>query len=359
MTEHEKDESTLPVQSAEPEIDAPEEIEEIVENKEVPKRRNNTLFNSILVIFILFLAMIGAGGYLFWQQYQIQTDAYSQQQQSFETRLEESQKQIKSLQQINDQSNSNWQKAVSDLEQLVVNSAQRLNREANRTENRWPLEEALTLARLAQQRLQLDSSASVALGLLNAADTILAGLDQAAVLPLRRQIAKDKLALETTKAADINGHYFLLEAIAGEIKELTWIAKPVTKTAIPDNASPVDGFWHGLKQIVVVTRLDVPMEAPALQSDFERWRQHQLLLIEQTQLALLAHNQPLFDAALEQTRSTLDSMVSQFSISVWQEQLAKLQNSVLNPAWPDINASVESIELYLSEQEESELEGAQ
>jgi len=101
------------------------------------------------------------------------------------------------------------------------------------------------------------------------------------------------------------------------------------------------------------------MEAPALQSDFERWRQHQLLLIEQTQLALLAHNQPLFDAALEQTRSTLDSMVSQFSISVWQEQLAKLQNSVLNPAWPDINASVESIELYLSEQEESELEGAQ
>jgi len=264
MTEHEKDESTLPVQSAEPEIDAPEEIEEIVENKEVPKRRNNTLFNSILVIFILFLAMIGAGGYLFWQQYQIQTDAYSQQQQSFETRLEESQKQIKSLQQINDQSNSNWQKAVSDLEQLVVNSAQRLNREANRTENRWPLEEALTLARLAQQRLQLDSSASVALGLLNAADTILAGLDQAAVLPLRRQIAKDKLALETTKAADINGHYFLLEAIAGEIKELTWIAKPVTKTAIPDNASPVDGFWHGLKQIVVVTRLDVPMEAPAL-----------------------------------------------------------------------------------------------
>lgn len=102
----------------------------------------------------------------------------------------------------------------------MINSAQRWNRDADRTENRWPLEEALTLTRLAEQRLQLDSSATVASGLLKAADTILANMDQAAVLPLRRQLAADMLALNSTDSADINGLYFTLEAMAEHIREL-------------------------------------------------------------------------------------------------------------------------------------------
>lgn len=248
----------------------------------------------------------------------------------------------------------NGDRLIKGWSQLVINSAQRWNRDADRTENRWPLEEALTLTRLAEQRLQLDSSATVASGLLKAADTILANMDQAAVLPLRRQLAADMLALNSTDSADINGLYFTLEAMAEHIRELHWLPKPLNQPELESDTSPAESFLQGLKNIFVVSRLDVPMEAPPLQSDFEQWRQRTLLLLEQTQLALLAHNQSLFDAALAQSSEMIESMQSQISVTPYVEQLSELKTAVLNPQWPDIHASVELIEQYLAGQEETQ-----
>jgi uroporphyrin-3 C-methyltransferase len=148
----------------------------------------------------------------------------------------------------------------------------------------------------------------------------------------------------------VNGLFFQLDAVAGEIKEWVWVPKPLTQTAIPENTDPVSGFWQSLKQVVVVTRLDVPMQAPPLQSDFERWRQHTLLLLEQTQLALLARNQSLFDTALRQTQDQLSQMVSQFEMKALQQSLAEMEIAQLNPDWPDVNASIVALEVYLAEQ---------
>jgi len=317
---------------------------------EKPPRRALLRRLAWWLLVVAVVAVVVAAGYGFWQVNQRALAAFTLQQQSLETRLEESQRHIAQLQVANQESSAAWQQAVSKLETLVIDSAQRLNRVANRNENRWPLEEALTLTRLAQQRLQLDASALVATGLLRSADEILSTLDQAAVLPLRRQLAIDLLALESVASADVNGLYFALDALAGQIKALSWVPKPSLPKALPINDTPLTGFWHSLKQIVVIQRLDVPMQAPALMNDFERWRQHQLLLIDQSQLALLARNQDLFDVALSQTRDALAQMASQFPIEVWQQQLTAMQTAVLNPQWPDLQGSRAAIEIYLSEQ---------
>ena len=317
---------------------------------ENPPRRPGLRRLAWLVLGVAVVAILAAAGYSFWHLNQRAIAAFALQQQSLETRLEESQRQIAQLQVGNRESSAAWQQAVSKLETLVIDSAQRLNRVANRNENRWPLEEALTLTRLAAQRLQLDASASVASALLRSADEILSSLDQAAVLPLRRQLAIDLLALESTESADVNGLYFALEALAGQIKALSWVPKPSLPTPLPVNETPLSGFWHSLKQIVVIQRLEVPMQAPALMNDFERWRQHQLLLIDQSQLALLARNQDLFDVALSQTRDALAQMASQFPTEVWQQQLTAMQTAVLNPQWPDLQGSRAAIEMYLAEQ---------
>jgi uroporphyrin-3 C-methyltransferase len=305
-----------------------------------------------VVVLLVAVAALLAAGYSFWQVNQSALAAFAQQQQSLEIRLEDSQRQIAQLQVDSQDSSAGWQQAGAKLETLVIDSAARLNRVANRNENRWPLEEALTLTRLAQQRLQLDASALVAKGLLRSADQILSTLDQAAVLPLRRQLAIDLLALESTPSVDVNGLYFTLDALAGQIKDLSWLPKPSLTTALPSEDTPLTGFWHSLKQIVVIQRLDVPMQAPALMDDFERWRQHQLLLIEQSQLALLARNQALYDAALSQARAALAQMASQLPTELWQQQIGELQAAVLNPQWPDLQGSRAAIELYLSEQTE-------
>jgi uroporphyrin-3 C-methyltransferase len=125
-----------------------------------------------------------------------------------------------------------------------------------------------------------------------------------------------------------------------------------TQSDIPTSANPAEGFWHSLKQIVVVTKMDVPRQALPLLTDFEQWRQRSLLLVEQTQLALLAQNQLLFDAALSQTQSTLAQMDSQFDLTTVQDNLRLMQDAVLNPQWPALNKSAEAIEQYLAEQKQ-------
>lgn len=321
-----------------------------VKPKTPRKPVNKPLLIAALLFLTLVLGIVG-GGYWLWLQVEQMKADQSAQVSALEQALSNNESRLAQLQN-RAQENSNWQQAVADLEDLVTESAQRWNRQSNRTDERWPLEEALTLTRLAQQRLQLDSSASIAIGLLKAADKVLAGQDQAAVIPLRRQLAADILALETTSAADVNGFFFSLDAIANQIRELDWVPQPTLQVEIPEDVSPLQGFWHGLKQIVVIQRLDVPMQAPALQSDFEYWRQHTLLLIEQIQLALLARNQSLYEAGLEQAATQLSVMASQFNVEVWQARLAELKAAVLNPNWPDITNSAQAIELYLSEQED-------
>lgn len=301
----------------------------------------------LLVLLILVSAMAG-GGYWGWMQLQQQLNGMNGRTQQLAQELETASARIRRFEAAGEQTDQQWRSAFDELESLVVESAQRWNAQSNRTENRWPLEEALTLTRLAAQRLQLDADATIAVRMLQAADKILSELDQAAVLPLRRQLAADILSLRSVESADINGLYFQLEAAAGQIRSLDWVPQPQSRTALPDNIDLVEGFWNSLKQVVVISRLDVPMEPVALQGDFERWRQHTLLLIEQTQLALLAGNQELFDAALQQSLGQLDVMRSQLQLAALRESLTDMTGAQLNPEWPDIDASVEALETYLA-----------
>jgi uroporphyrin-III C-methyltransferase len=361
MTENNKDNGSDNTEVIESQLtDSNAEVETATEENEIaaeatsvkPTRKRRFIWVLMLLVLVLLLAAVAGAGYWFWQDYQKQVMVLNNVQATLSEELVSARNQIQQLEQANTRTSQDWKNGVKSLQNLVVQSAQRLNREANRTDARWPLEEALTLARLAEQRLQLDAHASVAVGLLKSSDQVLAGLDQAAVLPLREQIKKDILALESTAAADINGHYFDLEAVADQVKNLKWVPTPL-QSDTPEDAKLKEGFLDGLKKIVVVSRLDEPMKAPPLLDDFEQWRQHLLLLIEQVQLALLARNQPLFDAALQQAQAHLSIMKDRYNLTASENHLKDIARAVLNPQWPDISQSVTEIEQYLSEQTES------
>ena len=307
---------------------------------------------GLLLILLLVLGALAGFGYWGWQQYEAQNTQLAElrnAQSALQQQLGAAQKQMQQVTALNSETKKEFQSKVQSVEDLMVKSAQRMNRQANRTESRWPLEEALTLTRLAAQRLQLDARANVAVGLLKSADKVLAGLDQAAVLPLRRQLASDILALQSTAAVDIHGAYFRLEAVADKVKALTWVPKP-SELELPSKVDTDGGFWSSLKNVIVVSRLDTPLQAPPVLSDFEQWRQRLLLLIEQVKLALLARNQALFDEALAQTQEQLTVMSSQFDLSAMQSSLQELNAAVLNPQWPSIDQSATLIEQYLAEQ---------
>ncbi|MDN3648374.1 uroporphyrinogen-III C-methyltransferase [Reinekea marina] len=349
---------------AEPELDTvvkeepnvgQEDLNQIDENDESPRTKSTSRFLLVVIVLvILLLGLSGFGGWWVWQQSQTQIEALDAQNKLLADQIAAAQVQITEVSNRRASYADGISNEIAKIEALVVQSAQRMNRQADQTENRWPLEEALTLTRLAQRRLFLDKNAAVSISLLKSADDILASLDAAAVLPLREQIAKDILALRNAQSIDLNGTYFHLAAIADAVRELTWLPKPALAENIEPEANLVEGFWQSIKQVVVVTRMDDIVQAPPLQSDFELWRQHTLMVLAQAQLALLAQNQALYETAIAQSIDQLSQMKSQFDFTAYLDQLTQLKRYKLNPTWPDIGNSVNQLNDYIQQQNESE-----
>jgi len=185
-------------------------------------------------------------------------------------------------------------------------------------------------------------------------------LREAAVLPVRRQIASDRLALQSVGSVDLNGTYFRLEAINERIASRQWSPAERLEPREQSNETPLSwqAFRDSLSSLVTVSRLDVPYQAPPLLSEFAQWQQHSLLLTEQVQLALLARNQPLYNEALAQLQSRVAVMSAELELDAIETELDALQGLTLTPDFPDIHASVEALEQYMTRVEEESTESA-
>lgn len=319
----------------------------------------------LAIVLVLILAVAGLSWLVYWgwQQYRV----LQQESDSVVSSLSELRQQVSSLNTRLESSNNERERLAQSLQQeqqalesMLIETAQRLSRRQDLEADRWPLEEALTLLRLAERRLQLDGDASIAIGLLNAADQVLAGLTEAAVLPVRRQIAADRLALQSVDSVDLNGTYFRLEAITERIASRQWSPaerlEPQAQTG--DAEITWQSFRDSLSSLVTVSRLDVPYQAPPLLSEFAQWQQHSLLLTEQVQLALLARNQPLYNEALAQLQARVAAMSPELELAAIETELESLQGLTLTPDFPDIHASVDALEQYMTRVEAEATESA-
>lgn len=331
-----------------------------------PRRKARTARRSagrswplLSAIAVLVLMIAGLSWLVFWgwQQYR----ALQQDTETVVGSVRELSQQVSGLSGQLDSSNSERERLARSLQQeqqalesMLVETAQRLSRRQDLEADRWPLEEALTLLRLAERRLQLDGDASIAISLLNAADQALAGLSEAAVLPVRRQIASDRLALQSVDSVDLNGTYFRLEAISERLASQQWSPAERLEPQVQDEETPISwqSFLDSMSSLVTVSRLDVPYQAPPLLSEFARWQQHSLLLTEQVQLALLARNQPLYDEALAQLQGRVAAMSPELGLEALAAELDSIQGITLSPDFPDIHASVEALEQYLTRVDE-------
>lgn len=313
----------------------------------------------IVLVLLIVIGLLAAAGYYwgrpYYQQVLVQWSAWSslpQQQAGLAAEVSRLNDELSRAEQARDDLRSELNNARDEMEQLVVDTAQRLSRRDDLDADQWPLEEALALLRLAERRLQLDGNAQVALNLLDAADQVLADLSAAAVLPVRRQIAQDRLALQSIDAPDINGLYFRLDAIDERLAGLQWTPAqrlaPEQQEDTEAELSPWAAFRNSLGSLVTISRLEADHQASPLLDDFQRWRQHSRLLLEEVQLAVLSREQALFDAALGQLSEQLAPMRQELDVQPLLEQLAELEGTALNPDLPDINASVQALENYLS-----------
>lgn len=310
----------------------------------------------LLLIPLIALAVLG---WLGWQQLQLRDSQLA----GVQTLLQQQQRQLEQLEQRHQERLGrldNFQDQVRDQvqrldRQLIATSQQLLNMGAKgRTD--WLLAEAEYLLRLANQRLLMERDPHGALALLKAADGVLAETDEVALYPVRRQIAQEIMALENVGGLDRTGVFLKLEALGRGIDQLEQRLEEPKVPADVTGEEPLDlsqgagkvasSIWEELKQLVVIRRLDQPVE-PLLPPENEFFlRQNLRLMLEQAELALLDKNQAVYEASLNKAANWVDryfassARTTNRAAQVFLSNLDSLRQVQVDPPLPDISESL-------------------
>ncbi len=221
----------------------------------------------------------------------------------------------------------------------------------------WALAEARHLLRAANHRLLMERDFASAQEMLQAADAILAALEDPALHDVRTALNAEILALQQVSAADVQGLYLRLEALKGELPALT-LARRHYRTAsaaagadTPSNQSETaaNGFLATLaaefRSLVRFRRLDAAAQ-PLLAPDEAAYLELNLrLMLEQAQLAALRRDQLVFATSLNTAHAWAQEHLDAAAPEVQTilDALLELQKAELKAPLPDISASLAAL----------------
>lgn len=366
-----------PVAQTESESTTPAVVAETANQK-------STLWPLWLAILLLAVAA-ASGGFWLWQQLAKQaestTEWATQQVSSLSAAAEAQRAEQQKLSVELARNLSRFEAAQSASQRVYDEFADRVEAQlaaqhqqlaqmtaASRTQ--FLLNEAQFLTRQASQRLQLERSATSAVGLFKLADQLLAQAETAlgnpaGLMATRQQLAQDLAQLQSLQAVDYTGVFFALDAILIQVDALALAQPPrefaneAVEPAVihknPDSLwSKITVGWRNftreLASYVRVKRLEKPVE-PLLSPDQEtRVRENLKLKLQVAQLALLRADGELYGNNLQQARQWLEEY---FPVSIernhMMEQLDGLAARSVNSQLPDISGTVRSLDQFIGQ----------
>ena len=241
-------------------------------------------------------------------------------------------------------------------EQQAINTAmEEMTARLGRTTLAWHLAEAEYLLAIANQRLTLARDRDTALAALETADSKLRVIGDPAFVPVRQAIRDEITALKAVAMPDITGMALSLGSLADAVKNLPLIdTTPRRMTQAEQPSGERHGYrdlalkdlpaalWRDLRSLVVIRRVDQPVQ-PLLPPD-EEWylRQNLQLKLEQARLSLLRGETALFRHQLGEAESWLRAYFNPESapVKAQLETLASLQQIDLRPALPTLGESL-------------------
>lgn len=245
---------------------------------------------------------------------------------------------------------------TSDLktQDQVINALRQIQSGYNRDE--WRVVEAEFLAKLANDKLQLENNIPQAIILLQSSDHEIADNKDARLLPVRKALADDIAALQAVPTLDISGVYLRLSALNEQISKLPLPNKPAQVEEKPlgvDASLPwwkrgLQETWHELKQVVVVRYNktgSMPLVMPE-QQDFLYQNIHAAM--EKAMWALLHQQSDVYHASLDQAMSWIkqyfipDSPITQSVLT----NLTQLQAINVHPSMPKTSESLPAFTEY-------------
>ena len=171
----------------------------------------------------------------------------------------------------------------------------------------WLANEAAFVVRLAAQRLLVARDVNAAQALLNNADALLSEVDDPRFEAARTALARDLSDLRSAPRIDSVGLYARFAALVAQVEAvhvgLAPLA-PADDAKIPpqDWVVRAEAGWQAalskLSRYLVVRRRDAELSRLMTPDGETLVRQNLRLLLEQAQMAALAHHQALYDASL-------------------------------------------------------------
>jgi uroporphyrin-III C-methyltransferase len=303
--------------SAEPASDEPVAADQDqVGNPSVPPKPKGRIL--AVLAFLVALLAVGGVGYLYYLLVYLQplddvrnenaqlAQEYAQIQSGIESRLQALSRETESLLET---AAAQQAERLAENEDAVLKSLQEALSAAPPSQREWKLAEAEYLMRIANHRVLMEQDSEGALQLLQAADQIMAELDDFALHQVRARLADEIIALRQVRRDDLQGIYLRLEAVKSQLDNLP-LPQPEYLQDVSDNKVD-ESVWATLltelKDFVRVRSLDA-QEAlqPLLAPDEIRYLELNLrLALEQAQLATLKRQQGVYEQSLLNVRSWL------------------------------------------------------
>lgn len=343
-----------------------------------PKVKGSWAGRFALLLVLSLIAGLGASGWWLYPQWQARERALAQELETLRAQLA----QIPPA----ESERALWQDAFGSTEASVsrllesvqqdrrllaqeltaMREADRAQREALRQfsaadQRIWQLAEARYMLRLAHQRLSLGGDVSVALTLLDSVDKSLQSLDDPRLTSVRSALAFDIEALSRVNVIDVEGTYFQISALLEQLSVASytpaWIASQSAGSEMPDTLNQPtindESVWGRL-----LAKFDNYLKVRPLQLE-QDWvdptqanmlLQNLQLLLTQSQIALIARDDRLYHASLEQISDWLDRyvIIDQDGQTHLRKRIAELQTLSLTRELPSIDLSIIALTDYMA-----------
>lgn len=219
-----------------------------------------------------------------------------------------------------EQQQLNDAKTYQELAKLTEDQHQlqdRLNKLAQRSPTHWMASEAEYLVNMAGRKLWLEKDPRTATDLLKSADETIAAMNNPALLPIRKALAKDIAATASIKTTDIDGSVLALDALIEQLDKLPLNRADAEADApeetnitgdLNDWQSNLGKTWKALTQDFITIRHRTA-DAPALLAPEQQWYlveniRHKLL---QSQLALYRYDRAAYHQSLMMARKWIQT----------------------------------------------------
>jgi uroporphyrin-3 C-methyltransferase len=307
-------------------------------NKSTSKKSSNTPW-FLLVAVLIIAALVFA-------QYRIELLLRNQSalEQQLQSVTQQSQQQaMQNGKQLSQYENS--QKALTKMQAQLEFMQHTLNQIPGARLDDWKLAETEYLLRLANQRVYLQNEFKGAHGLFDAANQVLANLDDPALLMVREQIAKEMLLLGQHSQIDRQGIYSDLQAIKALVHDSIqppseFIQAQPANEQTNSTAEDSNGLWQQILSLVSIRHRDDAFNAPLSDSQYQLLEHNLSLMLEQAQWALLKADNNTYQSSLTSAQNWISNNLRHSSANVLLEKIKALSKINIEQTTPQVSESL-------------------